>query len=344
MMFKSCLETVKIYHNLATVPYEWSVKVTSILVIKTEKITAYFSLELSTPSPSGAGSPLMTTSPISSFHMGGSTIKVEHPPPYNSCAYNNPKGRNASDNKCLSVSPQNKLFSSVPENINTLGSTHGNNFLTSPYGSPSPNSLNGSLSSNLSGSLSNLQANQSVSFGNLNHSGSSGNIQGHSSSTGNIPQQIHSDNYQKMSGSPIMSGASSYGTSPITSANYLKIDYRSVSPMEMHPDDNLPMDLDNFSSNNTPNNTLGWLDLNMDSSSPSGLDYQSIPPKEIHRNNTYYSHHTSNSNMSDMNPSMVHANALYGNNTRTQNSMSHSNNSRLPEGCISLFDLDGADY
>ena len=281
----------------------------------------------------------MTTSVSPNFNMG-SSIKIENPPPYNSCAYTNIKLRNTA-NKCLDISPQhNKLFSSVPENMNTLGSNPANNFLSSPYGSLSPNSLNGSLGSNLSGSLSNLQANQSTSYSNLNHSSGSGNIPNHSSSTGNIPQQIQSDNYQRLSGSPIMSGTSPYGTSPNTPSNYLKIDYRAVSPMDLNPDDNMTMDLDNFPSNNNQS-TLGWLDLNMDTNSPNNMPYPSIPTKETHRGNTYYTAQSSNNTMADMNPSMVHANALYGNNTRTQNTIY---NSRIPESCISLFDLDGADY
>lgn len=209
---------------------------------------------------------------------------------------------------------QTKSFkSSVPENMNLLGGSPSQTFLTNQYTS--------------AGSLQ-FHQQQSNSFHNQNHS----------SSTGSIPQQIQTD----MSGLSTSPFRSSSGT-PSTFINC-----NAMSPMSSSVDD--PMDLDKFSAQN---NTLNWLDLNMETacSPPNNQQYHGFSPKDFPSGGLSTS--TSNMNSSLGAVATGYSNeyqniynnphAIYGAHNRSQTSI-HGSSPKPQDGFVSLFDLEGGGY
>lgn len=199
----------------------------------------------------------------------------------------------------------NKSYkSSVPENINLLGGSPSQNFLTNQY--------------------TNLQYQQHPpqqhnNCNNLNHA----------SSTGSIPQQLQADMAPGLSTSPFRS-------SPGTPSNF--INCNAMSPLSVTTVDD-PMELDKFSSQN---NSLGWLDLNMETASPPpNAGYQTFSPQPgvaASNMNTSLSGGFNEYQNIYNNP-----HAIYGAQNRSQTSI-HGSSPKPQDGFISLFDLEGGGY
>jgi len=144
-----------------------------------------------------------------------------------------------------------------------------------------------------------------------------------SSSTGSIPQQTSPTPFR--------------GTSPSHFMNTA-----ALSPTNATTDD--PMELDRFPSPNmmASNNSLNWLDLNMEPNSPN-MNFQTI--KDNNTANTTNSMNMDLQNGMFSNELNNQQQTLYNNqNRQSQNSLFYGSSPRQQDGFISLFDLEGGEY
>jgi len=328
--------------------------------------------ELSTPSPSAVGSPSSLTHSTSQQNILSPThySKIETSkmnPIFDSRP--NKSQLNKFLNSMNAPPQQIKQFNSVPENMNVLGhSPVNNNLVTSPYGSLG--------TSNYGGSMSNLN----------DQYGGSNNSLNLSSSLGNIPQQLSNSprglQHVNGGGSPLRNSNSNiyhdstnsyltteyrnsptnltngYRNSPTNlsndyrqSPNFLSTDtsnlYNPTSPMSIG-EETMQMEFDSLTSgNNIQNNSLSWLDLNMESSTspPQNTHYNIHQAKDMHTSNSFpninNTFRTPNFNVS---PLCVETGSrdFENNNLRSQTSIYGS--PKPNDGFVSLFDLEGGEF
>lgn len=146
----------------------------------------------------------------------------------------------------------------------------------------------------------------------------------HTSSTGSIPQQA------ELSTSPY-----SRTTTP---SNFMNCN--SMSPVSAMTDD--PMELERFPSPMGGNNTLNWLDLNMEPGSPN-MNFQGMSSNNgesssnLNMSSGFGDFNTTPSNNIYTNPHATYQN-------RSQTSILYGSSPKPQDGYISLFDLEGGDY
>ena len=340
-------------------------------MIKQHFTLTFFTLDLSTPSPSNIGSPSFTNS---SLNSPASMEKSENEN-LSSCLYetNLKKPQNQTISSCLydnkpktqlnrflsSVSPfqhqqqQNmKQCNSVPENINMIGTSPS----ATPFGSLGNSSYGGSATN-----LHDTSFNET--YGNLNQSSSLGSltqlnpkllsssISNNSLNCRNSPTTITNKSKNSLTNIPDEFRNSptnlpnDYRNSP---TNLVNSYYNPASPMSIG-DDTLPMDLETVPVSNFQNNSLNWLDLNIEPSSPPQYQNSLLQPKEML---TSHSFPEISNSMRNVNPNSVSPLSLTNNNTLYNNSNTLFINNQTSlygspkhnNGFVSLFDLENGEY